>query len=286
MALPKNLDQLSRVYGPATWDVYARLDKGLDPRGPDTLLARAGEYLRPGDVVLDAGCRDAGHLIRLVEANEVTGVGVDPVASHVERARAAIRAAGLSRRVEVRHGVMHELPYSDGYFDFVWCRDVIEQVDDLQGGLVELRRLMKREARLLVYTTFATARLDGHDADMMRQHLGNVDKNLNRAEVEAAFGGAGLAIERREVIGSEWQEHLAERTQPASNALLRLSRLRRQRDEIVVAHGQDIYDHIEANLHWEVFILLGKLEPVVYVLNKGASPMPRSDPEGPATDVP
>jgi hypothetical protein len=30
--------------------------------------------------------------------------------------------------------------------------------------------------------------------------------------------------------------------------------------------GQEIYDHVEANLHYEVFLLLGKLEPVIHVL--------------------
>jgi hypothetical protein len=65
---------------------------------------------------------------------------------------------------------------------------------------------------------------------------------------------------------AEWREHAEERTQPVSRALLRLSRLRRQRDELVAEHGQDIYDHIETNLHWEVFQFLGKLQPVVYVL--------------------
>jgi hypothetical protein len=30
--------------------------------------------------------------------------------------------------------------------------------------------------------------------------------------------------------------------------------------------GANIYDHIEANLHWDVFQFLGKLLPVVYVL--------------------
>ena len=88
---PRNLDRLTRVYGPATWDVYARLDVSLDPRGPDWLYELAQPYLRPGAVVLDAGCRDAEHLIRLVELNDVTGVGVEPVEIHVERARAARR---------------------------------------------------------------------------------------------------------------------------------------------------------------------------------------------------
>ena len=67
-------------------------------------------------------------------------------------------------------------------------------------------------------------------------------------------------------IGTEWREHAEERTQPVSRALLRLARLRRQRDDIIAEHGQDIFEHIEANLHCEVFQFLGKLEPIVYVL--------------------
>ncbi len=150
---PPNLDRLTRVYGPETWDVYQRLDVSLDPKGPDWLHDLAGRYLQPGDVVLDAGCRDAEHLIRLVEANQVTGVGVDPVGIHMERARAAVDAAGLAGRITVHQGIVHDLPYEDGSFDLVWCRDVLEQVDDLDGALGELARVVKPNARLLVYTT-------------------------------------------------------------------------------------------------------------------------------------
>ena len=267
---PRNLDRLTRVYGPATWDVYARLDVSLDPRGPDSLYDLAKPYLRPGAVVLDAGCRDAAHLIRLVELDDVTGVGVEPVAIHIERARAAVESAGVADRITLHEGVMHDLPYDDGSFDFVWCRDVLEQVDDLDGAMSELVRVMKSGARLLVYTTFATELLDGRDAEMLRRHLGNVDGNLDERNVEGAFRRAGLEIERKDVIGTEWREYGEEHTQPVSRALLRLSRLRRQHDDIVAVHGRDIYEHIEANLHWEVFQFLGKLEPVVYVLARNS----------------
>jgi ubiquinone/menaquinone biosynthesis C-methylase UbiE len=256
------------VYGPATWDVYDRLDVSLNPNGPDWLHALAAPYLHPGDLVLDAGCRDAEHLIRLVQANDVAGVGVDPVEIHIERAKSAVDAAGLGDRITLRCGVVHQLADDDGTFDFVWCRDVLEQVDDLDGALGELVRVMKANARLLVYTTVATALLDGSDAEMMKRHLGNVDGNLDAEYIEAAFGRAALVIERTETIGTEWREYAEERTQPVSQALLRLSRLRRRRDEIIAQHGQNIYDHIEANLHWEVFQFLGKLVPVVYVLAK------------------
>ena len=263
---PENLDRLSKVYGPTTWRVYARLDVSLDPSGPDQLHERAAQYLRPGDVVLDAGCRDGEHLIRLVQDNDVIGVGVEPVEIHVERARAAVEAAGLLDRITLHRGVVHDLPYADGHFDFVWCRDVLEQVDDLDGALAELRRVMNADARALVYTTFATDRLDGGDLAMMRRHLGNIQENLDEDYVEAAFRRAHLDVERRDAIGTEWREHAEEHSQIVSKSLLRLSRLRRQRDEISTAHGQDIYEHIEANLHWEVFQFLGKLLPVVYTL--------------------
>jgi SAM-dependent methyltransferase len=264
--LPRNLGRLGRVYGPTTWDVYERLDVSLDPAGPDSLLDEAGRYVTAGHVVLDAGCRDAAHLIELVRRFDVDGVGVEPVALHVERAVEAVHAADLADRITLHQGVMHDLPYPDAFFDFVWCRDVLEQVDDVRGALREVVRVMARDARLLVYTTVATDRLTTEDAALMRRHLGNVDGNLDRGALELAIGRSGLAVESVRVIGTEWREHAEERTQPVSRALLRLSRLRRQRDDIIVEHGRDIYDHVEANLHWELFQFLGKLEPLVYVL--------------------
>jgi hypothetical protein len=103
---------------------------------------------------------------------------------------------------------------------------------------------------------------------MLRRHLGNVHRNLDAAYLEAAFGRAGLVVEEKHLIGTEWREYAEERSQPVSRSLLRLARLRRRRDELVREHGQDIYHHVEANLHWELFQFLGKLVPVVYVLRR------------------
>ena len=58
--------QLSRVHGEETWRVYEVLDESLAPSGPVSLHDLAGSYLAPGSRVLDAGCRDAAHLIRLI----------------------------------------------------------------------------------------------------------------------------------------------------------------------------------------------------------------------------
>ena len=122
---------------------------------------------------------------------------------------------------------------------------------------------------MLAYTSVATGLLEAGEAAMLRRHMGNVHENLYEPRLLAAFDAAGLAVERRIAVGTEWREWAEERTRPASESLLRLSRLRRRRDDLVAAHGREVYEHAEANLHWLVFQFLGKLEPVVYVLAKG-----------------
>ncbi len=260
--------ELDRVYGPETWAVYEVIDRSLEPRGPDSLHDFAAEYLKQGATILDAGCRDAAHLIRLLQAHDASGVGVDPVALHIERAREAVDAAGLGDRIELVHGTIEELDYPDGHFDFVWCRDVVPAIADLPGALRALARLLAEDGRILIYTAFTTELLEPREAVILNRSLGTVAANRDETYVEHEFADSGLEIERKEVIGTEWREYQEERTQPASRALLRLARLRRQRDAIVAAHGQDIYDHIEATTHSEAFQILGKLEPVVYVLKR------------------
>ncbi len=269
METSEHAEQLTRVYGPTTWDLYAELDRSLDPRGPDWLLTKATEYLTPGAVVLDAGCRDAAHLIRLVRDNEVTGYGVDPVPLHITQARQAVEAAELSARITVHCKGMEDAPSLRELFDLVWCRDVLEQVADLPAALAGVSQVLKPGGHLLVFTQLATELLHDQDAALLGAHLGNVLANLDALHLETAFADAGLAVVEKELIGTEWREYAEERTQPVSRALLRLARLRRRtKEQVVATHGQDVYEHVEANLHWEVFQFLGKLAPTVYVLRR------------------
>jgi cyclopropane fatty-acyl-phospholipid synthase-like methyltransferase len=261
---------LERVYSSETWQVYEELEHSLAPRGPDWLLERAGEYLQPGSAILDAGCRDGAYLIRLVQSHDVTGTGVEPVAIHVAQARAAATAAGLGDRIQIIEAGLEDCPCPDGVFDFVWCRDVLEQVEPLVPALREAARVLKPDGRMLVYTTVTTDLLEPGEAAMLTRHMGNVAANLAESTLTTAFGAAGLIVEDRDVIGTEWREYAEERYQPVSRSLLQLARLRRQRADVVASHGEDIYRHVEANLHWEAFQLLGKLQPVVYVLRRSA----------------
>lgn len=269
---PENLDSLTTVYGPATWDVYDKLDQGLSPAGPDELFEIAGALLTPGLAVLDAGCRDAGHLIKLVRRFDVTGVGVEPVPIHVERAHTAVDESSLSDRITVHETMIQSMPIPDDSIDLVWTRNVFEQLDDVDGALAQLARVAKPGAPMVVYTTVVTDSLNDRERAMLGRHMGNIDENLDRSWLEQRFADAGIEIETARSVGTEWCEFAEERVQPVSTALLRLARLRRRADEIVADHGAEIYGHIEANLNWEVFLFLGKLEPLIYTLRFPQSP--------------
>lgn len=258
---------LERVYGPLTWDLYDQLDVSLQPRGPDWLRGLAAALVPADGHLLDAGCRNAAHLVQLARDHPgITAVGVEPVPLHVRAAEEAVAAANLTDRITIVAGEIATIARSGQAFDLVWCRDVLEQVADLTAAVADLAKVTRRGGSLLVFTTVATVRLTAEDAALLGHHLGNVPENLSRNAVEAAFAAAGLQVAAAYEIGTEWREWAEERSQPVSTALLRLARLRRDRARFVAAHGKEIVAHVEANLHWEAYQFLGKLLPLVYVL--------------------
>src|SRR5207302_8709944 len=95
--------------------------------------------------------------------------------------------------------------YPDAYFDFVWCRDVLEQVEPLVAAVQQMARVLRPDGRMLVYTTVATDLLEPGEAIMLRRHLGNVEPNLVEGNIEAAFDSARRDIEVRDVTGAQWR---------------------------------------------------------------------------------
>lgn len=267
--------KLERLYSPRHHALHETLDESLNPRGPEMLLDVAGAYLNPESRILDIGCRDASYLIKLVQAHNCRGVGIDPVDWHVERARAAVAEAALGERIQITKGVIEQIEHPNDQFDFIWCRDVLTHVQGLERGLAEAARVLKPGGVMLIYTNFASELFEPGEAAMIHEPLGNAPKNLDENFVEAAFQRAGLAIERKDVIGTEWREHEEERGESVSRDLLRLARLRRRREEIVEQYGQEVYDMAQASLQWTTYQFLGKLQPTMYVLTRRRIDGPR-----------
>jgi SAM-dependent methyltransferase len=251
------VSDLARVFGPETWSLHERLERSLDPRGPDSMLDVAAAYLSPGDAVLDIGCRDGKHVIELVRRTGARGVGIDPVARFGDPEGADVR---------FDEGVMEALPYGDGEFDLVWCRDVIEAVEPLDAAFAEAARVLRVGGRMVLYTVFAGA-LEPSDEALLARNMAVVRPSLAERRVEEAVARAGFAVEHKDAVGTEWREWEEERTQPVAGDLLKLARLRRQREELAAEAGE-LVGHVESSLHWRLWLLLGKLRPTLYVLVK------------------
>ena len=103
------------------------------------LLRRAGVDSAPR--LLDAGCGTGRNLVEFGRLGIAEGIDVSPQAVDFCRSR------GLEG---VRQGALEELPFEDGRFDLLLATDVIEHLDDDRHALLELRRVARPGARLVV----------------------------------------------------------------------------------------------------------------------------------------
>jgi demethylmenaquinone methyltransferase / 2-methoxy-6-polyprenyl-1,4-benzoquinol methylase len=99
------------------------------------------EVVRTGDRVLDACC-GTGDLALAARGRAGDVVGLDFSERMLERARAK------SRDVEWVQGDVLALPFEDASFDAVTVGFGVRNVDDLEAGLRELRRVLRDGGRL------------------------------------------------------------------------------------------------------------------------------------------
>jgi len=129
-------DRISPVY-----DAMNRtMTLGLDRRWR---RAAAEAVVRYGDRVLDACCGTGDLAIAAKEAGgSVTGLDFSP--RMLERARAK------SREIEWVQGDVLALPFDDASFDAATVGFGVRNLDDLELGLAELRRVLRPGGRLAI----------------------------------------------------------------------------------------------------------------------------------------
>lgn len=244
----------------------AVLDRSLSPREPDILFelakrANFGTCTR----ILDAGCADAMRTVRLVEEFGCDVDGVDHDETLLAAARDRARVADVAGRIRFSCASLDQLPYKNGEFDAIWCREVIFHVENLPAALAELHRVSRPSAPLVIQTYIETDTMDPRDAERIYGPLTLIGRNMREQSLLAMLDAAGWDVRERKLLGSEIKEYREETEGQASRALMRLARLLRRWDNFTAAFGEDACRTARAFYELTVYQLIGKISPAFYV---------------------
>jgi SAM-dependent methyltransferase len=107
--------------------------------------------IEPDAEVLDVGC-GGGRAVSLLAARATRGkvFGIDHSLDMVKLSRRVNRTLIKSGRVEIDHGSVSSLPYSDGTFGVVTAFETVEFWPSLAEDMQEVKRVLKPSGVLLV----------------------------------------------------------------------------------------------------------------------------------------
>lgn len=262
---------IEQMYGPQQLSedaVEAALDRSRRPRSSTMLYETVAALdIGPEHVILDIGARDARHSLQLADRLGCRVIAVEPVDGNLRDGRELIASHHAGDLVELRRGVIEDIPVPDGSVDLVFSRDMMSHVADIGRALTECARVLVPGGAMVVYQTFAGRRLEAREAAELYEALATVADRMDPRGFEEATRSAGFAVESCEVVGSQWREAWEEDgSHRTSRQLLHAARLLRARDDLVEELGEVTYRIELANALWGVYQMIGKLEPRVYVL--------------------
>lgn len=168
------------------FDTFAMRGRIRELRRKVLDAAGVGDGIR----LLDVGC-GTGTLAILAARLGGSGArvsGIDPAPRQIARAQAKARRAGLD--IDLRQGVIEDLPFDDASFDAVTSTLMMHHLpDDLKAkGLSEIWRVLEPGGRVVI-------------ADFTRAHHGRDDsadehaEQVGLAEIVAAAGCVDLETE-------------------------------------------------------------------------------------------
>ena len=250
---------------------HTELDKSLHPRGPHVLYDLVGNLeLASGSIAVDVGCGEGAHAIELATRFGFDVTGIDPVPRHIELAHGALAALppGVRGRVRFQLGAAEALPLADRTVELVWCRDVLVHVAELSTAYSEFARVLQPGGRVVVYQMFGADRLQPCEAEWLWKTMGVVPGSADTERTELAISAAGLRVDERLDLGTEWGEWAEEQSGKAGRRLLYAARLLRDPQRYISQFGKSAYEIMLGDCLWHVYGMIGKLDRRVYVLSR------------------
>lgn len=110
--------------------------------------------VKPGDMVLDAGCGIGGSGVWLAENRQASVVGLNIVPEQLKEAEKIARKRGLTEKVKFQLGNYQDMPFPDESFDVVWSLESIEHASDAERFIQESHRVLKPGGKMVVAGTF------------------------------------------------------------------------------------------------------------------------------------
>jgi SAM-dependent methyltransferase len=148
--------------------------------------------VRPGETVLDLGSGAGFDAFLAAQAVGETGrvIGVDMTEAMIERSRDTVARAGLAN-VDVRRGLIEELPVESASVDWVISNCVINLSPEKDRVFAEIARVLKPGGRLSI-SDIVVEDLPWWVRRSGRLHCACVAGAISEAEYLAGLHGAGL----------------------------------------------------------------------------------------------
>jgi len=261
------------VYTQEVGDLYDEAAISKNPISRELLIDLVVENgVNKDSLVLDVGCANGGVSRQLLEKTGCTIEGVELLPILVDMGNKQNEELGVAKKFKIQVGEISKIPFEDNHFDFVFCSDVLGLVEDLGRAVEECARVLKPNGKALFYaTSFKTEKMSDEESLFLGSTLGgDRGKLLEVEEAEKALSQC-FRIEKKIDIGSQFGQSAIEQQSDQSEAaqnLLRIARLQTSPDHYIKKYGEKTYRIVLAEVMWAPFILLGKLQPTIFVVQK------------------
>jgi len=221
-----------------------------------------------GSRLVDVGCGKGRQVCELARRLGCHVIGVDPLEQNLALATERVQRESLEGRVTLVKGSIGRLPLEDASVDFVWCLDMLNHVEDLDGAFAECARVLKPGGSLMNCSAFAPYPLEAGEAARLTGPLGINPETLSPARLEAAWRAAGLRVVEHGTTTDEGSPFLEPLDEGSARDVLRLAKMLRSRSRTAARLGAAEFEILAAYYQWNAYLLMGRTTYGVWVLER------------------